>query len=123
MGRSPSLKGQRVVMLHGSSLMAQGLEALLRDLPGIHVTAVDLGEPNAWERLRTAKPDAVLVESAGLEQANWHGLWRLLEEYQDLSVILVHSSEDALSIYRKHLVPINDCDDLVSAIVGSVAHS
>lgn len=108
-------------MLHGSSLMAQGLEALLRDLPGIKVTAVDLGEPDAWERLRVAKPDAVLVESAGLEGANWHNLWRLLEECQDLSVILVHSSEDAMSIYKKRLVPINDCDDLVSAIVGGVA--
>jgi muconolactone delta-isomerase len=122
-GRNLVPTGQHVVMLHGSSLMAGGLEALLRSYPRLDVRCINLEEPDAWERLRESEPAVVLVESAGLERGRWLALWRLLEEYRDLPIILVHPSEDTVSIYSKHLVPINDSEDLVSAIVGSIARS
>lgn len=103
--------------------MAQGLEAILRRSSFIDVVGIDLGEPDAWERLRFSEPAAVLVEPVDLEQDRWGRLWRLLEEYPNLSIILVHPSEDTVSIYSKHLVAINDSDDLVTAIVGSIAAS
>ncbi len=114
---------RRVVVLRGSSLMAQGLEALLRDSPSIDVIGIDLGEPDAWERLRRCEPAAVLIEPASVEQGGRNALWRLLEECSNLSIILIHPSEDTVSIYSKHLVPINDSDDLLTAVVGSASPS
>lgn len=113
------MRSQKVVVLRGNSLMAQGLEALLRSSRSIDVVGIDLGDPDAWERLRLSEPAAVLVEPADLVEGKWSTLWRLLEECANLSIILVHPTEDTVSIYSKHLVPINDSEDLVTAIVGA----
>ena len=117
------MSSQKVVVLRGSSLMAQGIEALLRNSSSIDLTGIDLGEPDAWERLRLSEPAVVVVEPDDLEQGKWGTLWRLLEEYPDLAIILVHPSEDSITVYRKHLVTINDSEDLVTTVVGSVAVS
>ena len=114
---------QKVAVLRGSSLMAQGLEALLRNSPSIDVIGIDPREPDAWERLRRSEPTAVLAEPADLEQVGWGTLWRLLEDYPNLSIIIVHPSEDTVSIYSKHLVSISGPEDLVTAIIGAAAGS
>lgn len=106
----------KVVVLYGRSLMAQGLEALLRSFGSLDVVGIDLEQPDAWERLRSSRAQAVLVEPADLEHGQWSTLWRFLDDNQDLSIILVHTSDDSVSIYRKQRMAIRDPDDLVAAI-------
>ena len=56
-----------VLVLHRNSLLAQGIERLLRRVPDLEVMAFDLDEPETLAHMGSLKPLAVIVDKADLE--------------------------------------------------------
>jgi len=56
------MEKRRTVILCGNSLLMAGLEASLRDQPGLDVVRVDAALPNIAQRLEALHPDVLIFD-------------------------------------------------------------
>ena len=113
------LTGRRVLVLYSNSLMAQGVEAMLRKLSPLATTAIDIDQPDAVEQVRAAQPDVIVVDLLELQGPNQELFLQLLDEFQTLRVVCLRPEGDAVDVFRKQRVYIHQAQDLIASLFDS----
>jgi hypothetical protein len=111
------LAEHRVLVLYSDSLMAQGVEAMLRKLPSLETVAVDIDQPDAIEQARAAHPDVVVVDLTELRGPCQEIFLRLLDEFPTLRVVCLHPEGNVLDVFRKQRVYIHQAQDLIATLL------
>ncbi len=105
-----------IIVLFKSSLLAQGVEMLLRQ-EQLDVTSIDLREPQALERLCPLVPgDVVIVD---VSEGTIHpalSIEKLLMQNPEATVIGISPCYDRVEIYRKQSIPIAEVKELLHVL-------
>ena len=110
-------KGARVYVLFGNSLMAEGVEVMLKK-EGLGVVGVDVGDEEAFSRFeRDFQPgDAVIVDVGDAAVHPTLSLLHTLAERADVLVIGLDASQNEVHIFRKWRKTVSQVGELVEAI-------
>jgi DNA-binding NarL/FixJ family response regulator len=111
------LAGHRVLVLYSESLMAQGVEAMLRKLSPLDTVGVDINQPDAVEQARAAQPDAVVVDVSELRGPCQALFLLLLDEFPALRIICLLPEGNAVDVFRKQRVYIRRAQDLIASLL------
>lgn len=109
-------RGRRIYILHSSSLLASGLEALLRG-KGLAVTALDPRTPEARARLEMLKGrDIVIFDSMDEDVHPSLSLLHVLAHNPQITAIALNPAENKIEIYHKEQRPLAKTQDLLEAL-------
>ena len=111
------MTARRVLILYRDSLLAQGLESLLRQQTGLETSATQLEEANVEELVRHFAPDVIIVDRDELAVRAGITVDRLLRE-PHLRVIAVSSRDDVAQVYEGHEVRVAKLEDLLATFAN-----
>lgn len=112
---------RRIVVLYESSLLAQGLEAALREAEDTEVHGMDLDGPSVLKRLEALAPQAVVVDPTELPEGFFADILGLLQRGSLACVVSLRRGEDVVDILRRERAEVAKARDLMAAVVGSPA--
>lgn len=107
-----------VVILSGRGLFAEGVISRLRrqaDRVEVHVVAAD--QPQAFERVVSARPAAVILDASDADIANSLPLSRLLEVLPEVRVLRLDPERDRVHVVTSEQHQASEIADLFSVIV------
>lgn len=104
-------------ILYKESLLAKGLERLLRER-SMAVVAIDMKEDGAWERLSEGlQPgDVVIVDKRDLQVHPSLSIMKLFMNNAEITIIGVDPCENSLELYRRQAQVIKEPEELVKTI-------
>ena len=105
-----------VLVLHRDSLLAQGIERLLRRVPDLEVVALDLDGPDTLTNMGSLKPVAIIVDKADLEGQGAELITKLLNLSPVTKVMCLSSSGDGAAVYQVRQMSIKDLKGLLAVI-------
>lgn len=109
----------QVFILYSSSLLAEGLEGLLRQ-EGLHVNGVDLRQPEALPRAkRRLRPHDVVIFDTG--DSGVHppsSILELLLQGPEIALIGLDPCLNRVAIYRKMETSMSRPEELVKTILA-----
>jgi chemotaxis response regulator CheB len=111
----------RVLVVSGLSLFGEGIEALLRQEPGLEIVALETDPAQAIGRIKETHPELVVVADA--EAATGVGL-ELLGMVRDgfrMRIVEVNRATNTLCLYCGEHQPIGEVRDLVDTVKGICA--
>lgn len=102
---------RRVLFLRAPSLLAEGLEELLRRVKEIELIGPWDLTPPQLTHLSEVAPDVVLIadEEAGATEAGFF-VSRILEEYPDLPVVQIGMRQNTIRLYTSQALPARTID-------------
>jgi hypothetical protein len=111
---------KRIAVLYRSSLLAQGLEATLREANNnnTEVHGLDLETPGALEKLRALAPYAVVLDPQELRDESLADFLGLIESCPLACVVSLRWGENVVDILRKERIEVAKARDVLAAIVG-----
>ncbi len=137
------MEKRRTVILYGNSLLMAGLEASLREQPGLDVVQVDATLPNAAQRLSALHPDVVIFDlsappstpsttlrpgfqpfgyaQARLPPSNLHLPTSILQEHPGISLIGLDLNSNKVLVLsgQEHTVlAANDLAQIIQLLTG-----
>jgi len=104
----------RVFILTTHPLLAESVETLLHERPGLEVIGVAGLGPEAFARIREATPDVVVVGAAGEQQTSI--VSQLFLEMPGIKVVGLNLDDNRIYIYYQQLKVGRQVEDLVEAI-------
>ena len=104
------------VLLYGSSLFIAGLNASLSTIPGLKIRRFEAHETNYVERVRTEKPDVIIVE---LVNASYNLTLSLLQKFPGVTLIGLDLESDQLLVLSVQEQRALAAADLVKVIQAS----
>ena len=107
---------QRVLVVHGGSLLTQGIERLLQEQGGLEVVGIDLDRYEAMESACSLRPDAVIVDSNDLHPQT-AGL--LLRDHPEAKIICLMHNDGQVQVVRAQQVAVNNLQELLKVLAGS----
>ena len=112
-------KTSGLYVLYRNSLMAKGLENLLKN-DGMPVIAIDMKEDGAWERLNEGlRPgDVVIVDKRDLQVHPSLSIMKLFMNNAEITIIGVDPCENSLELYKRQAQVIKEPEELVKTIGG-----
>ncbi len=108
----------RVAVLYSHSLLMEGMEAYLRRAGHIEVSGLDVDRPDAWHRLRTLRPDAVLMDVSDVYAGHWQAFADFVQANPEIRIIDVRPGRNTVDVYRKQEIPVAAPPDLLKALIG-----
>lgn len=110
-------KTSGLYILYRNSLLAKGLESLLRD-GGIPVVAIDTKEDGAWESLNKGlQPgDVVIVDKRDLQVHPSLSIMKLFMNNAEITIIGVDPCENSLELYNRQAQVIKEPEELAKFI-------
>jgi DNA-binding NarL/FixJ family response regulator len=106
----------RVLMISRQSMFEQGLDALLRQEPGLEIVICETDVGIAMECLKELRPDVVIFEANGPEADVGQIVRHLLRENSKLKVIELNLRDNTVCIYRCEQRMIKQVKDLLQFI-------
>ena len=106
-----------VVLLSNRTLLAAGIENLLRRIDGVELSVVSVTEAGTIERLRELNPEAIVLDSSDLSLGEGV-VTRLLGQHPEARVVALALDPTGIEVYRVHRVVETDLDGLKEAIWG-----
>lgn len=112
------MAAKRIAVLYRSSLLAQGLEAALRNADGAEVHGLNLDTPGVLGQLKALAPSVIIVDP---QELRLESLAEFLEIFQSCPlahVVSLRWGENAVDILRKERVEVTRARDVLAALVG-----
>jgi DNA-binding NarL/FixJ family response regulator len=107
-----------VVLISNRSLLAAGVESLLRLVDGVELSVISIEGVDAITTLRKLNP-AVIVFDSGDSTLGEGMVTRLLGQHPDARVIALTLDPTGIEVYRVHRVVETNLDGLKEAIWGA----
>lgn len=105
---------RRIMVLYRTSLLAQGLETLLRQVEGLEVAGVDLDRDRAViATVEAYRPEAVLWDRGDIPAAGADLVFEILEKLPSSRIFCFTSDENGLTVYAKRDISLATFSDLV----------
>ncbi len=112
----PSMS-RRIMVLYRNSLLAQGLETLLRQVDGLEVTAVDLDRGQAIvPAVEAYQPHVVLWEWEDIPTSSAGLIFQMLEKLPSARIFCFTSALNGLTVYAKRDLSLTSFSDLVREV-------
>jgi len=107
------LEERRTVVLYGKSLFIAGVEASLKDRPGLEVVRIAPSFPNAGQRLSAIRPDAIILDLAA-----HHSEFTLpfLKKHPDLPLIGLDVTSNTIIVLSSQWYTALTANDLAQVI-------
>lgn len=108
---------RQVLILYRGSLLAQGIESLLRDEKGLEIASVQVGKeerPGGYAMGFT--PDVIIVDASDLGGQTRVSILDLLREHPRAKIICLNPEDGKVEVYRKDQRVANRREELVEAI-------
>ena len=110
------MTARRVLILYRDSLLAQGLESLLRQQKGLETSATQLEEANVEELVRQFAPDVIIVDRDELAEQTAITIGDLLAAGTGTKVIDVSIRNTTVRLYEGRELSEAGFQDLLAAI-------
>lgn len=107
------MEKQRRVALYGSSLFIAGLEASLKDKPGLDVVRIEAPLLYVAERVKALRPDVVIFD---INTVNPDHALPLLREHPGLALIGLDVNSNKVIVFSSQPYQTLTADDLVQVI-------
>lgn len=108
---------RQVLILYRGSLLAQGIESLLRDEKGLEIASLRMAkgeEPGSYAFGLT--PDVIILDTCDLGGQARVSILGLLEEHPRAKVICLNPEDGKVDVYRKDQRFATKREELVDAI-------
>lgn len=107
---------RQVLILYRGSLLAEGIQSLLRNEKGLDVTSLRMaGETPAFFGSELT-PDVIIVDTCDLRGPKSLLVIQLLREHPRAKVICLNAEDSKVEVYRKDERTASKREDLVEAI-------
>ena len=110
------MEERRVVVLYGASLFVAGVEASLRDRPGLDVVRIDAALPDAGRRLKSLRPDVIIFDSGDARLVALPDMTQLLRDNPGVLVIGLDLTNNEVTVVSSQQRSATKVEDLVEAI-------
>lgn len=114
--RQEQMARRQVLILYQASLLAQGIESLLRKEKGLEVVGLQLGKRVAETQDANFEPDAIILDTCDLSGRAGISVLSLLHEHPKAKVICMNAEDNRLEVYRKDERIATRREELVDAI-------
>ncbi len=104
------------MILYHASLLAQGIESLLRQEKGLDVTSLRLGNGRTESWGAGFEPDVIILDTCDLGGRAGISVLALLEEHPRAKIICMNAEDDKLEVFRKDQRIATRREELVAAI-------
>ncbi|MBI2305506.1 MAG: hypothetical protein HYU86_12270 [Chloroflexi bacterium] len=101
-----------IVVVYGKSLLAQGIERLLRKVEDIEVVGIDLERAGAMESIRSVQPGTVVLDMDDVSLKGGDLILRLLQNVSSLTVVCLTNNGERADIYHKEQKPLTTTQEL-----------
>lgn len=108
----------RVAILYSSSLLMQGMEAYLRRAERLEVAGLDVDLPETWDRLRSLRPDALIMDASDVRAAHDRDLDAFIRSHPQIRIIDMRPGCNTIDVYHKHEMEVVRPGDLLQALTG-----
>ena len=105
-----------VFIVYSHALFAEGVNSLLSQEPGLTVVGMEANWDRAVERITVLQPDVVVIDGENSDSGMIKAMSCLLARLSGTKVISLSLSSNNANIYHAQQVPINQTEDLISAI-------
>lgn len=112
------MAAKRIAVLYRSSLLAQGLEAALRNANGAEVFGFNLDAPGVLRQLTALAPSVIVVDPQELRLESLAEFLEILQSSSLVCVVSLRWGENTVDILRKERVEVRKARDLLAALVG-----
>lgn len=110
------MTSRRVAVLYALSLLAEGVEAVLKRTKRFEVVGMDLKQEEVWQRLRSFHPDVVIVDRADLGQADGALILQLLRSEPSVKLVCLNMEGRDMDIYSRRVSAIASSEELLHAL-------
>lgn len=107
---------RRILVLYGKSLLAQGVENLLKKSEGLEVIGVDLTQQGAVARVSALRPEVVIVDGDDVPAYGGSLILQLLRENPSAKVLCISVNGSDVDVYHKSQVSVTRAEELLAAI-------
>lgn len=114
--RQEQVAQRQVLILYQGSLLAQGIESLLRQEKGLEVMSLQLGKGHLQPASVQYEPDAIILDTSDLGGRAGISVVALLQEHPGAKVICMNAEDDKVEVYRKDQRIATRREELVAAI-------
>lgn len=111
----------RVFIACHSALFAEGLRALLSDVPVLKLVGAGTGDPDdgvAWNELRLLAPDVII-----LEEGDSITLERIADASPDSRLVALSLHHKRIRVYVKHDVQAEGLEGVIEAVTRAAKRS
>lgn len=106
----------RVLVVAEPSMFHEGIEAILRQEPGLEIVGREKEPQEAIRLIKEASPDVILVADGEAATRLAPELMRMVRQGFRIRMVEVHLAANTLCAYRGDQQPIREPGDLVSAV-------
>jgi len=114
--RRKKVGSRQVLILYQASLLAQGVESLLRKERGLDVVGLRLGSGPGGGHGEGLDPDVIILDTCDLGGRAGMTVLGLLQAHPRAKVICLNAEDDKLEVYRRHERVAARREELVEAI-------
>ncbi|MBI4319158.1 MAG: hypothetical protein HY675_11765 [Chloroflexi bacterium] len=107
---------RRIAVLYKQSLLAQGVETLLKRIKGLDVMAISLDPLDVARRVAQFHPEAVIVDADEIRNLGGTLILQVLREAPTAKVFCINLNGSNVDIYHRQQLVVNKADELVEAI-------
>ncbi len=107
---------RRIVVIYRKSLLAQGLEALLKRTAGLEVVGMDFEREDAAQHIAVFHPEAVIVDVDELGIVGKTLIMQVLQENPSVKVFCLSINGNNVDVYQRRQMAVTKADELVEAI-------
>lgn len=104
----------RVFIVYHSALFAEGLRALLSDIPALKLVGAGNDDPNdkvVWNELRFLAPDVIILEEGG-----GITLERIADASPDSRLVALSLNHKRIRVYVKHDIQAEGLEGVIEAV-------
>jgi DNA-binding NarL/FixJ family response regulator len=112
---------RRTVVLYGASLFIAGMEACLRNRPGLDVVRVNAEVPGERRRLAALQPDAIIFDWDDASLGGLPGITQLLRDSPGVRIIGLDLTSNAVTILSGQQQLVTRVEDVADAIRAGTA--
>lgn len=107
---------RRILVLYSKSLLAQGVENLLKKTDGLEVIGIDLEKKEAVNEINQLNPEAVIIDGDDIPAGGGALILQVLRENPSVKVFCISTNGSNVDVYRRSQVSVTRADELVAAI-------
>ena len=110
------MRTQRIFILSHHTLLARGVETLLRGCPNFRVVGTETDPCQGMERIRALHPDVVILGSEANGPSSLADVSAVFEVSPGTAVIGLRIGDNLLHIYQDSEVQVANVEDLIHAV-------
>ena len=106
----------RVLVVAAPSMFDEGIEAILRQEPGLEIVGREEDPQQALRLIKEASPDVILVADGEAATRLAPELMRMVRQGFRMRMVEVHLAANTLCVYLGDQQPTKEAGDLVSTV-------